>query len=396
MIRDNRLPNPGFEVDVSDWLRSSTSVVSLTRDTTKAYAGAASGKIVTTGLGYVTSGATSVAASPGQKWHAGVRVQGLAATSYEIGILFTDGTNTLATAAAAPVTLTAGAWVLLEVSGTAPAGTTNVRVRIYDRTGNTTAWVDAGDLSRALSLVATPLPEVAGVRLEIGGAEDGALTLTRTDANGTGAVRLPASSGPVAGDLIATDFEPQLDATVSYAVTDSTGATATATASTVGGPGVALISAVRPTAYAYLDDHTGHDETADSTAQVLEPLGRAGDPIPLLAPLGRPRGSWSVLARTYADALDVRAVAEAGDVALLRQNGHPGMDTYAVIERVAIRTETAPVRWTVTVDYLATGRPTDPLEAAAGWNLGAVADTYATLDQVASAFATLRALQVGP
>ena len=45
---DNLCTNPGFEVDTSGWI---TSQATLTRDTTEAYEGVASGKIITNGVG---------------------------------------------------------------------------------------------------------------------------------------------------------------------------------------------------------------------------------------------------------------------------------------------------------------------------------------------------------
>lgn len=145
--RVNKVVNPSFETDTSDW-----SVVggqaTITRDLTQFFSGVASGRldtVINSTSPYTTTGVASIVAFAGQVWTASAYVKGAAPGGARIQILATDGTNTLATYDGDIVPMD-GTWKRIFVtSDPLPSGTTNIRIRARqtDVSAARTLYVDA-------------------------------------------------------------------------------------------------------------------------------------------------------------------------------------------------------------------------------------------------------------
>jgi hypothetical protein len=136
-------------------------------------------------------------------------------------------------------------------------------------------------------------------------------------------------------------------------------------------------------------------EPGSTVHQILD----RDDPIAVMRPSHAPAGTITLLEADYASALASRAVLASGNVVLLRQPTHPGLDRYLVPGRIGIAAaaeDTTPRRWQVTFDYASTGAPTGPLAGAAGWDFAALADSAPTFTDAQTPFATFTDLTVGP
>ena len=238
------------------------------------------------------------------------------------------------------------------------------------------------------TLTATPIPGLAAIRLEASGLPGTDGTIIRIDANGINPVRLLPGQAPVAGALIVTDYEAALTGPVSYGIDDARADTELGTVVPV------LAVAGRPNQRVEPAAVTEYGESTDSPAVVTRILDR-DDPIILSGPHWTPSGSMALWCATYADAKAARDTMTTGRAMMFRQADHAGMDKYLIVKGTAI----APAengRWTVRLDYDETATPTDPLLAAAGWDLNAVRDAFPDLNALAVAFATLNDLTRGP
>ena len=241
------------------------------------------------------------------------------------------------------------------------------------------------------TLTATVLSGLAAVRLEAAGLPDGPAAITRTDANGTGAVRLLPGQVPSAGTLIVTDYEAALAGPVTYAVDDASATVA------LDFPLPVLAAAGRPNLRAHLTAVTGYLEATTASMPVVQILDRE-DPIVMQAPHQLPTGTLTAWCGSYPDALEVAEVARSGHRCLFRQADYPGMDKYVVFTGSSVLPDTSAgeVRWTVSLPYTAVAVPTGDLLSAAGWDFDALAAAFTTFDDVTAAFTTSDAVTVGP
>lgn len=242
----------------------------------------------------------------------------------------------------------------------------------------------------------TPLTGLAAVRIEVAAAPSGALTITRTDTNGVGTVRLLPGQEPSAGSLVVIDYEAALTGTLTYEVLDSAATLVTATTEL----GVAfpwITGAAMPQYRQQVTAVTEYREQSATRGIVHQIID--GPDVVTPTRLGLRTGSLTAWCPSYADATHLREVAREGEVVMFRQPDHPGMDMYAVFESVDVapRTDpTATVRWTVGFAFREQSAPDSPLMGAAGWTCQDVEDTYATCADVLTTYLTCRDLEVGP
>jgi len=252
----------------------------------------------------------------------------------------------------------------------------------------------------ATTLTATPLPELAAVRLEVTGGPDGALLITR---NGV-PVRQPANTIVSAGLAVITDYEPPLHGPLVYETADTLGGTVTTTVAELpppaGGVTPVLMVATQP-AQRVSAPIVGYDESTPSTSTVHGVLD-SGVPVPVLGPLATRRGRLTFRCSSYAQAQTVRQLAAPRAVALLRHTV-TGLDMYLTLGDAgvqlgdtALEDGTLARRWLATVDFTETNRPTSDLDDAAGWTWADVVAGYATWNDVKAAFGTWHELAVGP
>lgn len=247
------------------------------------------------------------------------------------------------------------------------------------------------------AVVLTIQPATASVLIEITGAPAGAVTITRSDVNGSRLVRLRAGQVPIAGALSIVDYEPALTGLVRYDVVDATPATTTASLPT----GLNLATTVLGSTY--LPQYvvtplklTGYEAGRES-ATILHEILEREDYLPTYGPMRYRRGTLTAWFATYsaARALD-ELCRRRGEPLVLRQPTHAGLDMYftPTNSRVYPATEGA-TSWLVAIEYAEVGWPSGPLLGAAGWTCASVA-AYGTCAQVKADFATCADLVAGP
>jgi hypothetical protein len=108
---------------------------------------------------------------------------------------------------------------------------------------------------------------------------------------------------------------------------------------------------------------------------VHEAINRA-DPIVITRSMALRRGQVTVYAGDYEQAAGILDSCDRGQVLMLRQPEHAGMDMYFIAEKTAVavaRAEGANTLWSVAIDYVEVTRPTADIAGALGWTFAALA-----------------------
>lgn len=258
----------------------------------------------------------------------------------------------------------------------------------------------------ATTLVATVLPELAAVRLEVANVPDGPAPITRLDRNGARPVRQLPGQEASAGLLAVVDYEPALSGTVRYEIDgiDALGDPATvSTTVDLGGAARPVVTVpLRPAIRAALEDTADLidiDEQVRSGSIRHQILG-ASTAVVILRPMSARSGQLIFRTDTYESAAAVRDVLRTPDVVLVRQAAFAGLDLYATVESVRIApvlddAQDAPA-WTVTAAYAEEAPPTGGLLSGAAWTVEDLAALVDTVDAVLALFPTVYDLAVGP
>lgn len=246
-----------------------------------------------------------------------------------------------------------------------------------------------------VTMTATPAPATASVQLRLSGA--GTVTrLERADANGTTSVRTLPGVLPwtyAGSDLIIDDYEPAAGA-VNYWAETSNGTVPVSLTFELYSPW--LFVPLQPAYSAELVSITAYGATRPGRSSVLEALGRR-DPVVITRPMGSRRGNLSAFAgATYAAAAELLAACDRGEVLMLRQPEHAGLDMYFICESARIEplvVEGSKTLWGVALDYLEVSRPASDIAGALGWTfaeLAASAPSFATITRRYATFEDLR------
>ena len=193
-------------------------------------------------------------------------------------------------------------------------------------------------------------------------------SITRTDANGVNVpVRQDAAVADVAvggSTLTLADWEAAVCGSIGYTVHDGNGGTAT-TSTTFDGLGAGKVWLTVPATATPSDIDsgspdeidvelvTGYAETTEATGTLHAIIGRA-DRVATPGPLGLRRGTMDLFCSTYTSVWELRNLAAAGEVLLLRQPTHLSMDLYFYPTSVDARPEpptAAARRWIVSITY---------------------------------------------
>lgn len=229
--------------------------------------------------------------------------------------------------------------------------------------------------------------------LPVGWSDDN-VSLTRTDANGVQTVRLLSGQALSNGSLVVTDHEAALVGDVTYTFRSGTNALASVTTS-LAGAATTLAPSVFPQ-FGITDVFvTGYDAQRESGTRVHEVIGRS-DPVARIGAMKTRRGTLSVWCEDYAGTQSVLDVYARGEVVLLRQPNHAGLDLYHVttgVRQGAYDSEFK--RWRLDVDFIEVASPLGPLLGTVGWTWDNVAQTFATWDDAQAFFATWNELQIG-
>lgn len=202
----------------------------------------------------------------------------------------------------------------------------------------------------------------------------------------------------LASPLLLTDYEAASGAVTYYAATATDTSTA-ATSWALAGPW--LFVPVMPNYSAQLQTVLDYSASANSLGTIHELLGRT-DPVAVMRGMGSRAGSLSLWCKSFSDAATVVEAVKRGQVLMLRQPEHAGMDMYFAATGYNIKpltTEGAATVWAVDVGYRQVARPLAALAGSLGWTFAALAaayPTFATLPGKYTSFQTLRINEVKP
>ncbi|MBX9243411.1 hypothetical protein ICW40_01145 [Actinotalea ferrariae] len=236
------------------------------------------------------------------------------------------------------------------------------------------------------------------VRLRVSSVPTGyEFGLLRSDTNGIRSVRLFEGQDIVDGSLIVTDYEAALDGPITYTITTTDTVSVTTSLDDVADPW--LMVPVMPQYSEPLALVTGYVAARQATTTVHEVINRE-DPVVTLGRLRLRTGTLTIWAPDFAAAQAVAAVYGRGEVVMLRQAQHPGMDMYHACTGTVTVTpqseDTSPLRWRVTVDYTEVQPPTAALAGALGWDYVAALQRNPTYGASRIEFPTYAERAIGP
>lgn len=218
--------------------------------------------------------------------------------------------------------------------------------------------------------------------------------LTRTDANGTRPVRLLPGQRVMDGGLIIEDFEAALVGSVGYAFTSPTGSQTSVITSLVGAKPT-IAPAVFPQFGVQDLFITGYDASRGSATVEHAIIGRA-DPVLRLQPLQSRRGHVTIWCKDYADLVNVVDVYRRGEIVMLRQDTHAGMDFYHAATGVTEGAYDEEFRrWRVDVAFTEVPLPRGPVLGTLGWTWDDLAAAFPTWDDVVEYFGSWNNVQIG-
>lgn len=134
-----------------------------------------------------------------------------------------------------------------------------------------------------------------------------------------------------------------------------------------------------------------------STSTTHEVVGRP-DPLVTIGLLQSRRGTYKIWAPDHPAARFIESIANIGEVMMLRQVDHDGMDCYFVADDVRVSPDQNTAdgyRWIVEISYIEVAVPTSPLMGSVGWTFETVT-AVGTFDDVKSLYPTFADLLVGP
>jgi hypothetical protein len=187
--------------------------------------------------------------------------------------------------------------------------------------------------------------------------------------------------------LLLDDYEAA-SGTVSYTAADDTEVTTW----DIGAPWlfVPVMPAYSVRIQALLDYSAG----GQSLGTIHELLGRE-DPIAVLRGMSSRRGSIKLYCGTFAEAVTVVEATKRGEVLMLRQPEHQGMDMYFTATSYGIptlETRGAETVFGVDIGYAQLARPIGDLSGSLGWDFTALASAYPSFATVAKKYATFQDL----
>lgn len=253
-------------------------------------------------------------------------------------------------------------------------------------TTSTLTLTTANNFTPALSLIRVYLQPVGGAT--------SAFALTRTDANGVNQVRLLEGQEISDGALITEDYEAALTGPITYSLVYANGQRASASTA-LDVEGTFLAPSVLPQFGISGLFITGYDAARETASTTHAVIGRE-EPVVRIGAVRSRRGTLTVWASDYAAMRSVLEVYRRGEVVLLRQAEHAGLDLYHVATGVREGAYDAEFkRWRLDIDFTEVRRPDGPLLGSAGWTWDDVAANFATWDDVTDFFATWNDLQIG-
>lgn len=240
----------------------------------------------------------------------------------------------------------------------------------------------------------TPALSLIRIDLEPVGGATSVFALTRTDVNGTAQVRLLEGQEITDGSLITEDYEAALTGPITYSLVYANGQRASASTA-LDVEGTFLAPSVLPQFGVSDLFITGYDASRETNSTAHAVIGRE-DPVVRIGAVRSRRGTLTIWASDYAAMRSVLDVYRRGEVVLLRQAEHAGLDLFHVALSVREGAyDERFKRWRLDVDFTEVRSPDGPLLGSVGWTWDDVAANFATWDDVTDFFATWNDLQIG-
>ena len=235
------------------------------------------------------------------------------------------------------------------------------------------------------------LPTVGALRLTLA-MDFEVRAITRTDANGTAPVRLrddvlPSTVSP----LIIEDYESAAGP-VTYTITGDAGSHTMQATMVLDSPWLSV--PIMQTYSQRVETVLEYGAELAGRASVIEFPGRR-DVVAVLRKMALRRGTMQLWAGDYAGASSIRGVLSRGEIVMLRQPDHSGMDMYFITENATIDTLTTDAGesvWAVSVTYIEVLRPDGFLASAPGWDFAQLAAAYQDFQAVATMFSDFQSL----
>lgn len=235
----------------------------------------------------------------------------------------------------------------------------------------TTLTVAAHNNGTAATLTLTPSVSVTAI--------------TRTDSNGTVAIRVPAGTFPRSSPVALTDWEPALGSTVTYSVPGAVAAI------TLGSALPWLVAPLRPDMSQPVEMITDYAAGRISLGTIHQVVDRI-DPLVALGRLAARSGSLTAWVPSYAAGRSLEDMIDRAGVLMLKQAQHAGQDMYFITTSCELVSDPED-GWTLTLAYQEITRPLSPINTAV-WTFASVSHSFASFANVSSKYADFEMLSI--
>lgn len=207
--------------------------------------------------------------------------------------------------------------------------------------------------------------------------------ITRTDANGSTPLRVPAGTFPRSTPLQLVDWEAALGSPVRYTA-DGVSATVTLPA---GNPW--FVAPLRPAMSLQVEAVTSYSAARAALGTIHQVVDRP-DPLVALGRLGTRAGNLTAWVPDHAAGDALADLIDRAGVVFYRQSENPGMDMYFVSTGMQL-TPADPDGWQLSVSYQEISRPVSPVDTAR-WTFGDVSHSFASFRNVSTNYADFESL----
>lgn len=378
----NHVPNPSAETNTTGYQISTGTgaTAAVTRDTLAPRTGTGCARATWTVGGSSAGGMyyRAMAGTAGDVASVGVWARWSVSGNATLSITVRNVSTDVITVASASQAVVADTWTWFSVEGFVIPGDYTY-VQAWPRM---TAPMPTGSTQDIDGLIICKAATVADV-FDGDSADTDTLIYAWT---GTPHASASTATG-AASELVLTDFEAATGV-VSYTV----GSETQQVAWDIGAPW--LFVPVMPAYSVRLKTVLEYSAAGQSLGTVHELLGRE-DPVAVLRGMGTRRGSLRLYCGTFAEALVVVESTRRGEVLMLRQPEHQGMDMYFTATSYGIPTLDADGGasvFGVDISYVELARPIGGLSGSLGWTFAALAAAYPTFSALPGAYATFQDL----
>lgn len=211
-------------------------------------------------------------------------------------------------------------------------------------------------------------------------------TITRIDANGSVAIRVPVGTFPRTEPLTFTDWESAIGTEVTYS---TLGAGVKITLASLG---PVLVAPLRPALSQAVEMVVDYGAARASLGTIHQVVDRP-DPLVALGRLATRAGSLAVWVPSYAAGRAVENMIDRSGVVFYKQREHAGLDMYFVSTGTDLKRDGESDAWILTVAYQEITRPTSPINEAV-WTFGTVSTSFSSFANVTSYYNDFEGLEI--